>query len=309
MKPSTRIYAVLARKAPIAVVFRRGPSRQVLTIAWNTNTHEFRMGQWFKGRIYEHRCDLSPSGEKLIYFAAKHRTPLFTWTAVSRPPFLTALAMWPKGDSWGGGGLFKNERTISLNHLKGQFGLAEGFELPRAITVEPCGKYSGQGEDAPILSQRLSRDGWSLRQTAEGWKKRPNSRMWYEPSKKETWTKSNGAWTLEMSNIGIHERDGPWYVMQHRILDSQGAVALDLGRSDWADWSLSGELLFARRGCLYRLMTRGGGELGVPEELIDLRELRFEAVPSPPETMVWKGRAPRGWPLGVTTPPRKRSKG
>jgi hypothetical protein len=178
-------------------------------IAWDTNTHEFRMGQWFKGRIYEHRCDLSPSGEKLIYFAAKHRAPLFTWTAVSRPPFLTALAMWPKGDSWGGGGLFKNERTISLNHLKSQFDLAEGFKLPRAMTVEPCGKYSGQGEDAPILPQRLSRDGWSLRQNAEGWKKTSNSRIWYEPSKNETWTKSNGAWTLEMSTIGMHETRWP----------------------------------------------------------------------------------------------------
>lgn len=72
------------------------------------------MGQWFKGRIYERRCDLSPSGEKLIYFAAKYRSPLYTWTAVSRPPFLTALLLWPKGDAWGGGGLFNNERTIGL---------------------------------------------------------------------------------------------------------------------------------------------------------------------------------------------------
>jgi hypothetical protein len=143
MQASTRIYVIHARKAPFAVVFRRGPSKQVLTIAWDTGTHEFRMGQWFKGRIYEHRCDLSPSGEKLVYFAAKHRAPLFTWTAVSRPPYLTALALWPKGDAWGGGGLFKNERTISLNHPRSQFDLAENFKLPRALSVEPCGAYSG----------------------------------------------------------------------------------------------------------------------------------------------------------------------
>ncbi len=31
LKPSTRIYAILARQAPFAVVFRRGPSKQVLT--------------------------------------------------------------------------------------------------------------------------------------------------------------------------------------------------------------------------------------------------------------------------------------
>lgn len=263
-------------------------------MSWDTSSHEFRIGQWFKGRIYERRCDLSPSGEKLIYFAAKHRAPLFTWTAVSRPPFLTALAMWPKGDSWGGGGLFRNERTISLNHLKGQFELTEDFQFPRSMTVEPCGVHSGRGEDGPILHQRLTRDGWSLRQNAEGWANRSRSRIRYEPSKKETWVKSRGGWTLEMSIVGIHERDGPWYVMQHRILDAQGGVAIDLERSDWADWSMSGELLFARQGRLYRLTVKEGSRPGVAEELIDLSELKFEAVQTPAEASLWKGRAPRG---------------
>src|SRR5689334_6204370 len=105
--PSTRIYFLLARKSPLAVIFRRGPSKQVAVITWDTERHEFFLGQWLKGRIYEHRCDLSPSGQKLIYFAAKYGTEMRTWTAVSRPPFLTAIALWPKGDAWGRGGLFE----------------------------------------------------------------------------------------------------------------------------------------------------------------------------------------------------------
>ena len=103
-KSSVRLYALLARAAPVAVIFRRGPSRQVQLVLWKTDTDTFESGQWFKGRIYERRCDLSPSGRRLIYFAAKYRKPLYTWTAVSRPPFLTAVALWPKGDAWGGGG-------------------------------------------------------------------------------------------------------------------------------------------------------------------------------------------------------------
>lgn len=294
LKSGTRIYAVLARKAPMAVVFRRGPSKQVLVVGWNTETHEFRKGQWFKGHIYERRCDLSPSGEKLIYFAAKHRAPLYTWTAVSRPPFLTALALWPKGDAWGGGGLFKNERTISLNHPKLQAKLAEDFKLPKSMSVESCGAYSGRGEDQPILHQRLRRDGWDLRQAADGWENKPKSRIWCEPAQKETWVKSRGSWTLEMLIVGIHERDGPWYVLEHRVVDARGQVALDLGRSDWADWSRSGELLFARDGRLYRLCVLGKSELGVAEELLDLRDLKFEVLSAPPQATVWKGRAPRG---------------
>jgi hypothetical protein len=194
----------------------------------------------FKGRIYERRCDLSPSGEKLIYFAAKYRSPLYTWTAVSRPPFLTALLFWPKGDAWGGGGLFNNERTIGLNHPKSHMNLAADFALPKSRA------------------------------------------------------KSIGSWTLEMLIAGIHDRDGSWYVLEHRVLDAHGRVALDLGRSDWADWSRSGELLFAREGRIYRMVVDGKSELGTPEELIDLRDLKFEPRAALPQATVWNGRSPRG---------------
>jgi hypothetical protein len=238
-KPSTRLYVILARRAPMGIVFRRRPSKQVLLVSWNTEKHEFRMGQWLKGRIYERRCDLSPSGEKLVYFAANQRAPVFTWTAVGRPPFLTALAMWPNGSAWGGGGLFRNERTLSLNHGTGGLVLANGFRLPKAIQVQPLGGHGGRGEDYPVLALRLQRDGWELKHQADGWKNDRNSRIWYEPTQRETWVRPDGRWILEMSIVGMRETDGPWYVIEHRVLDSEGTVAASLGRSDWADWSRS----------------------------------------------------------------------
>lgn len=97
-----------------------------------------------------------------------------------------------------------------------------------------------------------------------------------------------------MSVVGIHERDGSWYVLEHRILDAHGRAALDLGRSDWADWSRSGELLFAREGRLYRIVVDRRSELGTPEELIDLSDLKFEPSMAPPQAIVWNGRSPRG---------------
>lgn len=63
VKPQVRLYAILAREAPIAVVFRRGPSKRVLLVLWQTDSDCFYEGQWLKGRIYERRCDLSPKGE------------------------------------------------------------------------------------------------------------------------------------------------------------------------------------------------------------------------------------------------------
>jgi hypothetical protein len=160
IKSQVRLYAILAREAPAAVVFRRGPSKQILLVLWQTDTDQVYEGQWLKGRVYERRCDLSPTGKRLIYFAANYKNPYFSWTALSQPPFLTALALWPKGDGWGGGGLFVKENEILLNHRSEEMELAEGFELPRRTSVKPFGSRPGWGEDSPIMDVRLNRDGW-----------------------------------------------------------------------------------------------------------------------------------------------------
>jgi hypothetical protein len=141
-KPATRIFGVVARAAPRVVLIRRGPTNHVQLITWDTVKHEFHVGQWLKGRIYEQRCDLSPSGQKFIYLAANHKPiGLGTWTAVSRPPYLTALVVWDNRGTWGGGGLFETERTIALNRKLG-VQPAKGFSLPADIRAVPIAAWS-----------------------------------------------------------------------------------------------------------------------------------------------------------------------
>lgn len=117
-KPAARLHVILAREAPLAVVIRRGPAKQVCTVLWNRRTDEFTLGQWLRGRIYEDRCDLSPDGRYLIYFAfdgRPHRQHGPAWTAVSRAPWLKAVALYAKGSTWGGGGYFTGTRTYWLD--------------------------------------------------------------------------------------------------------------------------------------------------------------------------------------------------
>lgn len=80
------LYALVARARRRAVVFRWGPGKLVRLPLWELGSDTLLGGQWLKGRIYERRCDLSPDGDLLAYFAATHRAPYGTWTAVSRPP-------------------------------------------------------------------------------------------------------------------------------------------------------------------------------------------------------------------------------
>jgi hypothetical protein len=87
---------------------------------WDTKHDKFESGQWFHGRIYPEKCDVSPDGKLLIYFAAKfgadpHNQGYHdSWTAVSRPPYLTALALWPIGGTWGGNGVFVDNQTVMI---------------------------------------------------------------------------------------------------------------------------------------------------------------------------------------------------
>jgi len=192
--PSVRLYAILARRSPLAVIFRRGPSKQVLLIRWDTSTDKFEHGQWLKGRIYERRCDLSLDGDLLLYFAANYKNPYQSWSAVSRPPYLTAVIMCPKGDCWGGGGQFLSQRRLALNHRDCEMEPANGVRLPKWLRVEQYHGRPGWGEDDPIWSARLRRDGW----TAVSWPAKTKddfgSRVLWEPDPPIKWQKPNPKW-------------------------------------------------------------------------------------------------------------------
>jgi hypothetical protein len=88
-------------------------------ILWNTAADTFEHGAWFRGRLYEERCDLSPDGKLFLYFALQGRkwgtTYKGAWTAVSRAPWLEAIVLWPQGHTWGGGGRFVDVRKIVLS--------------------------------------------------------------------------------------------------------------------------------------------------------------------------------------------------
>ncbi len=247
-----RLYAILARDSPRAVIFRRGPSKQVLLVAWDRSNDTFEEGQWLKGRIYERRCDLSPDGELLIYFGGNQRPPFRTWTAISRPPYLTALALWPKGDAWGGGGHFISPTQLELNHRKLEMTLADGFSTPEWLTIQPYGFSSGWGEDDPVWSDRLVREGWT-RISADF---------------PILWEKTHGRFTLQMAILGLNEANGPWYICEHAVIDLTTGTTHNLGRTDWADWDRNGDLLFVREGCAYRDFRK-------PRLLIDLNDRKF----------------------------------
>jgi hypothetical protein len=286
------LYVLLARESSQAIVFRRGPSSQVLLIKWNLDEDTFEFGQWLKGRVYERRCDLSPEGDMLLYFAANWRKPYQSWSAISRPPFFTALALWPKGDAWGGGGRFLSRDCIELNHRQAEMTLADDFNLPNWLCVKPFGDRPGWGEDDPIWSSHLTRDGWTLAASPHSTKDDYGAKVWIEYDPPIRWEKAHPRWPekyiLRMSILGIKERNGPWYITEYSICGENG-YTVAIGRSDWADWSRDGDLLFAQSGCLYRLRPLKGrfGPIEQSKEIADFNDCSFQCVEPPEGVQSW----------------------
>ena len=212
----------------------------MLLIKWDRKKDTFEIGQWFKGRIFERRCDLSPSGTLLVYLAAKHKRPIGTWTAVSKPPYLTALALWPNMGTWGGGGLFESKSSLLLHHETNSIKLAEGFNLPARVMVRPLGYSIGLDEYDSIYHARLLRDGWTLRQKGEQQKRRTARRLsWlFAPARiyEKKIFRKKGAHLLQMQLRGIAEKEPHWYTLDHEVFSERGESLFKLPRIGWADW-------------------------------------------------------------------------
>ena len=278
-KSSARLWVLLARDAAVAAIFRRGPSRQVQLIKWNLEDDTFEDGQWFKGRIYERRCDLSPSGTLLIYFAATHKEPLFSWTAISKLPWFTALALWPKGDCWNGGGHFIGPYRIHLDHFPSE-------NIPHPDFASGCRKFqiqtfaTARGEDTPVWHHTLKRDGWSQVHAGDWGKHGQENGYSWKSRIPEQWSKPHQKRRIRLAMFihGMGQDNGPWHVTSYRVADNSGAEVSSLGPADWADWDKQGDLLFALGGRLYRQRFQKTNS-PPPTLLADLNHHEFAAIP------------------------------
>ena len=268
-----RIHVLIARKALVGVVIRRGPSKQVATYHWNLKTDNFKLGQWLKGRIYERRSDLSPDGRYMIYFAMNGKwnsESLGSWTAISRAPYLKAVECFPKGVCWHGGGLWTGKNTYWLNDTKAPPSSSSGVRHDKQFQpVDGRG-----GECLSVYFPRLLRDGWTIaRESRSGHVLTAVEQVVFEKQVSRLWM------LVKTAHAGIEHAEGRGcYWDTHQLVATDGRV-IDLPGWEWAEVD-RGSLIWAESGRLFRAMLDGDGLTGITE-LIDLRAAKFEALAAP----------------------------
>lgn len=246
MNPVThpcRLSVYLAAEAPSAVVLRRGPSDWTQLSVWDRTDDSVQHGQWFRGRVYERRCNVSPDGRLFVYIAAKHgRRPPDdevgeAWTAVSRPPFFTALTLWPNLGSWYGGGVFDTsghlllDATCSLEHH-------DSFPPPRV-------KVSQLSGDTAPWEQRILREGWTL--VERGFHPRTHRRtgareVWSKPHPSDPITLFRQVEDYDPNRYGSPHWDTYWLETEDDLVPLTDVT--------WADFDRGGRIVMTRKGTL-----------------------------------------------------------
>jgi hypothetical protein len=275
-----KLYCILAREADTAVIFRRGPSKQVRLIGWDLKTNTFQPGHWFKGRIYPLKSDLSPDGKKLVYFAAKHhRGVIPTWAAVSSPPYLTAHVFWEGNGTWNDISLFETNTTLALATYRDDSSIVPeaGLEIPPQLRVKrkpwPGFFYLFPDHD------RLVRDGWSVAAGDPVYHSKSP-----EQGKPVVYRKPvfGGA-----RSVYLELTSGPKDERVFTLTDGSGNV-FDL-KADWAD--VRGDnVLFSQGGKLLSTAAMTSGKhIGTDpvRELADFDDMTFQSFEAPEWAKTW----------------------
>lgn len=256
-------------------------------LKWNLRNDRIEPGQWIEARIRVDRSDISPDGKLVAAFVAAYRKAPGTWTAISRPPYFTALAAWPKGDTWGGGGLFGSGTRLFLWHdteMKDgidQFKLLDDFTLPKRFRVTPF--FGNSPVPACDIEQsRMVLSGWRFVQRYvwhQGASEFAEPEIMVRPvdhAKKPRFELRR--WRLSFDTLRAEVRD------------LTAGTQRDLGRVHWVDTDAKGDVLWSQKGCLYRLAGPSRGRMNLeaePKLVADLNGMSFEPIVAPKRATRW----------------------
>lgn len=225
-----RMYGILATKAPIALIFRRGPSRWFHLLRWRLDTGILEPGVWVAKKLFPRRCDLSADGELLLYYiAGGFEGGYRVLGGISRTPWLRPLAKWDEHATWGRGSCFV---TDGIDHV---------WDTPRVV----------QSAGGPMTIQRNNNISF-VNERRRGWSEAPDCPP-RDPS--DVWDEhrsvvlhkacdSNGC-TLRL----ISDRSACQGAIEGRAprfeLDLPSGDRIAIRDAAWAEWDHAGRLLVA----------------------------------------------------------------
>lgn len=258
-KVPPRLHVIPATGCDFALVLRRGPADVVASLLWDRKSGAVLLGQWLRGRIYEHRADISPDGRHMVYFAGTGKK---WWTALSRAPYLTALAFWPQNSTWHGGGAFDAKGHVWLNGADvSDAALPDGLRAayPTAYPHATDGFFMGD-----MYTQAMEARGWEHLSGAG-----------YDV----VLTKPISSHRHLELRFKLSQKNRSIISNSYSVMDQQTNIRKEHPAWEWAD-TFGPEVQFAQQGALYA--KNAENEEDADARLIhDFTAMTFEALKAP----------------------------
>jgi hypothetical protein len=250
IKHRSRLHLLAAKEAPIVVILQRKRAKLFHIITVDTEKHWVKEGSWFRGRLYEMKCDVSFDGEFMVYLAIGKGSGKFTsWSGLCRLPWLKALVeSETPGSNWGGG-YFTDRKVLITN---GWEKVSPAADVPFTLTPGPLTYFAA--ENRGILHEKFERDGFT-RIGNEGWGKRPSR---HHPELKVHY----------LSNV-----DGDKFAFS---LDKRPDL---VEGASWATWD-SGENLWVAKPGIVEQYTLDDLLSGTPSYTLDVDQFEPPANPT-----------------------------
>ncbi len=268
-----RLYGVKARDLDIVALIRRGPTEWCQVSRWDIGSASIEAGSWFRGTIAPQKCDLSPDGSWFLYSAVKYPG---TWEggavyeAVSRLPWLRALAAWEAGTTYTRGAHFVDEPG------RNDLGVPSAGSLQlRGIGIALTGiaqfaveRRNGWSESADT-ADRAAGGHWDVNREVAMEKDQPGG---------DAMLRVEGAYAAFRSTPD-------WHIgTTYSLVLSDEPESLD--GVQWADWSKDGLLLTADAVGVVRAYELSNGTL-TETQRHDLSDQTPDPQPPPPEASRW----------------------
>jgi hypothetical protein len=235
---ASSLFVLPASRAPVAAVFLRVPGHWWHVLAWDLSRGTLEPGAWLKGTLYPRRSDVSPNGRLLCYFLAKEGKGAFmgmhdrhVFTAVSKLPWVTALAAWPEPDTDTAGHHFASPPRLDLGPTRhgGRGPLGHEIGLARTGPAQYAAELRRGWVEHPDCPPRHPHDDWDEERSVVLVKARPGGGA--------SLVLSDEGWDPDAP--GAIDGRAPSYAVER---DGRTEALDDVV---WADWDQTGLLLVA----------------------------------------------------------------
>ena len=270
-----RVFCVPDPESRVAAVIHKMPGKWWRLGRWDFASGAYEKGAWFTGTLYPQCCDLSPGGHWFSYFACKYRSlwPAGdSYNAVSRLPWLKALAAWRECGAWSRGHHFGPDPAAwpvgtpaigDVSILDAVGGMAKTHAAPFAVE-----RRRGWAESAST-PPRDPADVWDERRDVVMEKSSPDADCASVLSVRSKFA------AFRTCPTSFRPDPTAYRLTQHGRTDILTGV-------QWADWTFDGRLAVVTGSGLLQILDARGQKV--------LREARpRDGGPSPRPAPAWAG--------------------